>query len=268
MLNRLTFNSTLNYKNILIETKDTQSLISENICALTDRFNKFGIVVVKFIDKVDPHTVLLKLKDYFGNIVSHKRSDKDGICVISAANPLNEYLGTSNLPHTPHTDGSYQNNPPKVVAMFCEEASKYGGISILVSCKEIYNKLLKNPQIVLSTLFLKNFLIIQRDGEKAEHPMFTKYKNKLFCVFRMDSFVSIASTKHARESFVNVKKEVLKSENQFRFKLRMNHLIILDNAGILHGRTRFPDNQRRILWRATYEGLKEKQSLFNFGFDI
>ncbi|MCP6763132.1 MAG: TauD/TfdA family dioxygenase [Fischerella sp. CENA71] len=231
-------------------------------------FNKFKFVILECEPLLNIQDNLLALKKYFGRIKRHKRSLENGISVIEnlGNSPLsNTYLATTNQTHLMHTDGPFEIEPPKIVAMQCERSSKEGGLSQIVYAESVYEYLMKNHFQELVDLFTYP-LTITRDHQTATQKIFVEQEGRISMIFRADSIISTTIPLQLEKAFNIIKHYVNCLNNQLIFKLQANQIILLDNTSVLHGRTSFPCNEARKLNRLWFDGNSEYSHHLQLGF--
>jgi alpha-ketoglutarate-dependent taurine dioxygenase len=236
---------------------------------LFDIFNKFKFVILQSEPLLNPQENLLGLKKFFGSIIKHKRSDENGIVSVENLGDFtdsnSQLLSASNQMFSMHTDGTYENEPPRVVAMQCITPSKNGGLSQIVYGESVYEYLMENHFQELQNL-LAHTLTITRGDQTATRAIFLEKEGRISITFRADSLVSIAMTPEVKKAFNLLKEYVNSPNNQLRFKLQANQILLLDNTSVLHGRTSFPDNEVRKLNRLCFDGISEYSHHIKFGF--
>ncbi|BAY49800.1 hypothetical protein SAMD00079811_74290 [Scytonema sp. HK-05] len=236
--------------------------------SLFELFNKFKLVILECEPLPNPQDNLLALKKFFGSVKRHKRSDENGIVLVEnlGNSPLaTTYLATTNQAHLMHTDGPYEMEPPKIVAMQCEIPSKDGGLSQIVYSESVYEYLMENYLQELHRLFTYP-LTITRGDQTATRTVFVEKEGRISMTFRADSIISIAIPLQLEKVFRIIKNYVNDPNNQFIFELKANQIVILDNTSVLHGRTSFPDNEVRKLNRLWFDGISEYAHHLEFGF--
>ncbi|KOP23554.1 taurine catabolism dioxygenase TauD [Hapalosiphon sp. MRB220] len=235
---------------------------------LFEIFNQFKFVILECEQLPDIQENLLALTKYFGCIKRHKRSLENGITLIEnlGNSPLsNNYLATTNQTHLMHTDGPFEIEPPKIVAMQCERPSKEGGLSQIVYAESVYEYLMKNHFQELLDLFTYP-LTITRDHQTAKQKIFVEREGRISMIFRADSIISTAIPIQLEKAFNIIKHYANCLNNQLIFKLQANQIILLDNTSVLHGRTSFPDHEDRKLNRLWFDGNSEYSHHLQLGF--
>ncbi|MCX7594902.1 MAG: TauD/TfdA family dioxygenase [Fischerella sp.] len=239
---------------------------------LFEIFNKFKFVILQSEPLLNPQENLLALKIFFGSIIKHKRSDENGIVSVEnlgnftdSTDSNSQLLSASNQMFSMHTDGTYENEPPRVVAMQCIMPSKNGGLSQIVYGESVYEYLMENHFQELQNL-LTHTITITRGDQTATRAIFLEKEGRISITFRADSVVSIAMPPEVKKAFNIIKEYVNSPNNQLIFKLKANQILLLDNTSVLHGRTSFPDNEVRKLNRVCFDGISEYSHHLKFGF--
>ncbi|MEI2577916.1 TauD/TfdA family dioxygenase [Scytonema sp. PRP1] len=273
------FGANLDDKKITEASKIDISQVTLKITKLTDisqsdktslfeLFNKFKLVILECEPLPNPQDNLLALNNFFGSVKRHKRSDENGIVLVEnlGNSPLaTTYVATTNQAHLMHTDGPYEMEPPKIVAMQCEIPSKHGGLSQIVYSESVYEYLMENYLQELHRLFTYP-LTITRGDQTARRAIFLEKEGKISMSFRADSVVSIAIPSQLENVYRIIKNYVNNPKNQLIFKLQANQILVFDNTSILHGRTSFPENQVRKLNRLWFDGISEYTHHIQLGF--
>ncbi|CBN58806.1 hypothetical protein OSCI_3890022 [Kamptonema sp. PCC 6506] len=232
-------------------------------------FNQFGFVILEHNPPCEHQCIkqnLLFLSDFFGTVKQHKRSNKDGISIITPLEGYPDYIATTNKAHLLHTDGTFEQDAPKIVALQCEIPSKEGGLSQIIQAESIYEYLSKNDPQGLQKCFMTDAFTIVRHDQTATKPIFKREKQRILMEFRSDSTAFIQIKLELKETFKLIKEYINNPKNQFIFKLQANQILITDNTRILHGRTSFPDYEVRKLNRLWFNGESKYSHLIRLGF--
>ncbi len=241
-----------------------------NIQKLFEIFNQYKFVILECNPLPNPKENLLALEKIFGSIKKSKRSEVDGI--IPVENLHNSSLAktnvsTTNTIHLMHTDGSAEIDPPKIVALQCEIPSHNGGLSQIICAESIYEYLRKNHFQELQVLFI-NPLTVTRVEQTASRPIFVEQEGKISITFRTirKDHVSIEIPSQIKKVYNIINNYVNNPKNQLIFKLKAHQILILDNTGVLHGRTSFPENEFRKLNKLWFDGISEYSHRLQLGF--
>lgn len=233
------------------------------LCALSDEekagmyniFRRYGVVVLRphSSNFEDYENELLSIKELFGNDVEHERSNQAGISKIKIdTDPeWSDYFGTNNSETGLHTDGSYTQEPPKIVIHQCIRPAKdVGGKTQLVSCKNIYSQLKEDSSDLIEHLICPNDVFtINRSQKTSTKSVFCdcKRNGRTEATFRSRGPANITiSPGKAEEAFRKFDYLVHEPSNIFTMRLRMHDILVIDNTAILHGRESFEDPGREL----------------------
>ncbi|MEC4887652.1 MAG: TauD/TfdA family dioxygenase [Scytonema sp. PMC 1070.18] len=253
---------------VTLKISEVAKIKDTELQRLFDIFNKFKFVIIECESSPNPRENLLALRRFFGSVKRHKRSDQDGIVPVqNFGNTLatSDQISATNKQHLLHTDGSFDLDPPKVVAMQCEIPAETGGFSQIVYGEAIYEYLNKNYLEELQNLF-SNPITITRGRETATRAMFVSKEGRVLITFRYDSVISITIPKEVKTAVEIVKDYILNPNNQFIYKLKFHQILVIDNTSLLHGRTSFPNNEFRKINRLWFDGISEYFNSLQFGF--
>lgn len=263
-----TFDASFNHRNVIVEVSETED-IELSKARLVHLFNCFGFVIVEFPREKNNPEILLHLVSVFGNVVQHNRADSRGIVPVMVLSDYPDYIGASNLPHPLHTDSSFVATPPKVMALQCEISSERGGLTKLVSCKAIYQYLVKTNPEGLEQLFNPDAFTISRDDQITTRPVFFLDSGFVCMAFRAnDGKANVSVKRNAEEAFSSIISFVNDPINQIVFKLEVGQILIADNYATLHGRTGFDAASPRKLNRVNLDGASNHSDNLRFGFVV
>jgi hypothetical protein len=163
-----------------------------------------------------------------------------------------------------HTDGAFEADPPKILALQCEIAAKDRGYSRILSGEILYEYLVhKSPESLLA-LFEADAFSIMRGNKQLSRPIFESINQKIYLAFRFDKSVTTFVKSQAQEAF-NLAVDFMKNPlNQLIFKLRENQILVADNTRVLHGRTAFTGHRK--LNRLWLDGSSTYKEEFEVGF--
>jgi alpha-ketoglutarate-dependent taurine dioxygenase len=235
-------------------------------------FNKYGFVLITPNELGDN---LVSLKSLFGTLVKHEKMNSNGILVIDPL--LGHSIGQKNaqLDHLPHTDESFLSESSKIMILQCVTQSCTGGDTTIVYGSEMYNYCKKNfTKEEVQLLFLKDCISVSRTlsnsskTNSSSFPIFSyNEKNCLEIKWRsMDSYVNKVNEK-VFKLYEKLNKFVCDSRNQFKFKLKENQILVVDNRALCHGRTSFSTDEKRTLWRTNYMNDGKLNTVLLNGFN-
>ena len=158
---------------------------------------------------------------------------------------------TTNLAIPCHTEDFFDEIPADILVLFCIKAAEKGGESFLANVKGIVNKLDKKTIDLL---------------QKPIFPSYSGYKkilNKIdsdFCISYSRVIIDKAIEQYGLNCSEQAKKAInildhVIEEEQNTITLVNNDILIIDNNRFLHGRTSFPDNSDRLLYRVKVRSI-------------
>jgi alpha-ketoglutarate-dependent taurine dioxygenase len=233
---------------------------------LAQQFNLFGALVVEFEQEELAREQLLCFKNIFGSTVPHDRADQDMIAEIAVSDNFRGYLGTSNAEHYFHTDGAYDDLPPRATALRCQIPSQQGGATRLVSGEAIYDYLSSTDPKGLQALFAPNALCVERASNKSCQPVFREENGQVTMRYRADHTTTYSEDPAAKSAFDKIKAFLDDPNNYMEFTLRPKQVLITDNTRVLHARTSFPKDEPRKMHRLFFSGDTALQNNLIFGF--
>lgn len=229
-------------------------------------FNAFKFVILDCEPLPNAEENLLALTKLFGAVKKHhKKSDDNGILPIVDVGSSTD-LTLNHEEHPIHTDGTFYVEPPKVVALQCEIPARTGGISQIVYGESVYEYFNKYHPEELQSLFTPGSLTITKDNQTSQRAVFTEKEGRISVRFRSDKFVSTEILPQVRNAVSLFQNYINEPNNQIKFKLKANQILLLENTGVLHGRTSFPKNDPRKLNKLWFDGDSESAREIQFGF--
>lgn len=223
--------------------------------------NTYGIALVEFEDEETPKEQLLCFKEVLGDIMFHDRADNYGIAEVAVIDNSSVYPGISSRAYTFHTDGSYDQNPPEIVALRCQTSALSGGITQLASAKKLFDWMQSKHPDALDALFEKDALIIRRDKKFFSGSIFEKISKDRFSIrYRADEAVLEPKNEEIRYAKKLVEDFLSEKENLVEFSLKERQVLLTDNLSVLHGRTAFNPEDPRKLHRLWFNGKTSKNN--------
>lgn len=252
------FDSRTDLNMLTFKVSSVKEMSEEQKGSFFTLFNRYGAVVLEHDPSDNPKDNLIDISKYFGNVVGHDRADEDGITTIANLEGFEGYLGASNTDHPLHTGGVYSDEPPVVILLQCLKQSVTGGETILVSSKKIYEYLKEKDPRSLDRLKENGVLTIKRKEAQSSRAIFDENflgNGRYMFSFRCDEVIRFEiDPAEMILPIAEVKRFIDRPENQIRFKLKENQILIADNASVMHARTAFPAEEERCLLRITTDG--------------
>lgn len=230
--------------------------VARSSLSIINLLNAYGAAIVQFEKDELPKNQLLCFKELFGNTMSHDRSDIDGITEVAVIDESSVYPGISSRAYTFHTDGSYDVNPPPIVALRCEIPARRGGISQLASGKKLHDWLASIDKAALDSLYSEDALSIDRAAKSFSGPVFRKYlNNRLAIRYRADEAVQPSDNSNVQKAVALIHNFLSDKDNLISFRLEKRQVLLTDNFTVLHGRTSFESDDPRKMHRLWFDGL-------------
>lgn len=206
-----------------------------------------------------PKETLLALSRCLGELLSHPHSEADGLVPITLKPGHSNFVNTTHTTLPPHSDGVFLPEPPSYVAMWCREAAKVGGESLIVQSQQLLERALQiDAQAVRG---LTKPVTVQRDETTFTRCPLRHLESRFLFNFRFDSAVQLDCAPETRAG-IELVQELLTTELVKRIPLQPNQILVVDNNACLHGRDSFPITEKRYLSRAWYQGAPELQDGF------
>eukprot|EP01083_Nonionella_stella_P091423 255609_1 len=275
---RRSFNRYFDVNKVKLNVENTLNFQTDCVLVndFVDIFNEYGFVILEcaetnqnnqnrqeFVENNE-----LNLQYLFGSISEYEAADTRGILSLDSLSPHSEFVASAEIIHAPHTDGSFSVRPEKIVSLGCVvECESGGGKSILVSGQSIIeyiHELCKSDDIYsvgYKRLFDEDCmttgrrLLNSKQWFEATKPIFRKNAGNgmiemCYCdrkhMLRMNEDDALIKLWDKIRSFVE------NDSNQLHFQLKANQIAVLDNYGLLHGRTVFEEGELRIMKRTNF----------------
>jgi alpha-ketoglutarate-dependent taurine dioxygenase len=268
------FDSNFDYHQSLLPVQSISQLSEPEIIDMYKIFQKWGFVIIR-PNATDEYMnscthELLNLKQYFGKDFEHERSDKNGISKITLEPGYPDHFSTNNFDTGLHTDGSYVENPPKVVIHQCIVPSETGGKTLLVSFKNVYRQIPDDASIRLLTCPSLTFTLSRSCRS---------HTRSVFCNCERDGRIHAAfrSNRHSetvhigfsngfyKQAFNKLDEIIHDPKNILTFNLKKFDILVLDNTSVLHGRNEFEDGSDRLLHRLLLDGKLDGEIKERYG---
>ncbi|MBU6214292.1 TauD/TfdA family dioxygenase [Patescibacteria group bacterium] len=260
------FGSELAPEALLVSVHSSEEIVgsAHSIISLLDTY---GVAIVQFEKEEPPRNQLLCFKELFGKTMSHDRSDDDDITEVAVIDESSVYPGISSRAYTFHTDGSYDVNPPPIVALRCEIPARQGGITQLASGKKLHDWLSSTDKEALESLYREDALFINRAAKSFSGAVFRTYlNNRLAIRYRADEAVRSPENSNVRRAVGLVHDFLSEEKNLVSFRLEAGQVLLTDNFTVLHGRTAFESDDPRKLHRLWFDGISSSEEQACIGF--
>lgn len=238
--------STLSYDNIVLLENTTESTLNKVSTLLNS--NDHCILQLEPQKDYDIDTISNLLTKHFGKPISFRNRKQLPYAKVQPEIETQHYV-TSNWAQPLHTDEGHTRIYPQTLALFCAQPAENGGISLLVEFQSLYALLKERYGQETSVLFDDSCLLVSNVYGQEHKPLLTKDKTGKIGI----SYSSILNELYCSESVFEmynfITNYVHNPDNQIRYKLQKNQILILDNTQVLHSRTAFNANSNRLLYR-------------------
>lgn len=234
----------------VIEVDSLDVMPADEIHDIVSGVSRWGCVLIRQSGAaaVDHSRVLARLGRHFGNPIRHRLSDENGVHPIRAMPGYPSYANTTSADLLLHTDGSFEENPPKVMLISCERPAAVGGHSRICFGRQLFDRLSREFPEELEGLWHGDSFTIRRDDRKSSKPVFKQVGgDRIAITFRFGSDVEIEVHPQAARGYQRIVSLLSDPANFIEFKLGTNEILAFDNTAVLHGRTDFPADSGRIL---------------------
>jgi alpha-ketoglutarate-dependent taurine dioxygenase len=247
-----------------IEVASLENIRDHDAKEIVAAVSQEGCVIVqqKGEAPVNHSQALARLGRHFGKPIRHRLSDENGVHPIRTIPGYASYANTTSADLLLHTDGSFEEHPPRVMLMSCEMPAASGGHTRICFARDIHSRLSQNFPADIAGLWLPDSFTIRRDDRKSSKPVFRHVGNGRIAIsFRFGNDVEIEVRPEAASGYQRIVSLLSDPANFLEFKLQRNELLAFDNTAVLHGRTDFPAGSGRILHGLWLDGAPENGEL-------
>jgi len=263
------FDSNLALESFLVPV---QSSASEDLLLAAPRIiellNTYGVAVVQFEKEESAREQLVCFKEIFGDTMMHDRSDSYGIAEVTITDESSPYPGASSREYSFHTDGTYDEHPPNIVALRCQIPAQEGGITQLASGKKIHERLSSVDRVALEALHRNDALSISRAGKTFSGGVFKRTGDRMAIRYRTDEAAHHSDDASVRRGIELIQNFLSDEKNLVSFKLGAKQVLITDNLTVLHARTAFGLGDPRLMHRLWFNGAPKGSGKIFFGFTM
>ncbi len=193
---------------------------------------------------------------HFGSIRGGSFWDKYFEVIYDPSNPTpGRSLARTATEFPLHTDGSFETNPPKYIALQCIQNDVEGfGVSVLVDSWKLIPQLSDDSRAVLE----KSSFLFSRFSSGKEVRAFSpilKSQNGQFIIrYRNDrNFTLTPPDDRARVALAEFHTLLNSPDLREEIFLMPGDILVVDNQRLLHGRTALSGKKRRVLRRLWIE---------------
>lgn len=248
----------------IIEVDGLDVLPAETIQDIVGSVSQTGCVLVRQMGNAPvTHTLALsRLGSHFGHPIRHRLSDENGVHPIRNIRGYPSYANTTNAELLLHTDGSFEENPPKVMLISCEIPAPSGGQTRICFARSLHDRLLQDFPSELAGLWRDDSFTIRRDDRRSSKPVFKRVgRDRIAITFRFGNDVEIDIHPEAANGYRRIVSLLGDPANFIEFKLQSNEILAFDNTAVLHGRTDFASDAGRVLHGLWLDGQPAGGSL-------
>tara|TARA_R110000868_G_scaffold396846_2_gene669207 strand:- start:5887 stop:6732 length:846 start_codon:yes stop_codon:yes gene_type:complete len=222
-----------------------------------------GFVLVSVETNPNIQEVISWQNVFLGPSMKDRGDDRGGYSTVMAEKD-GKFFVNSSLSQPIHTDEGHTSRFPRYISLYCETPSLSGGVSTLVSAEAMIEKLKVNFADRIHQLFNRNAIKVKNVGGFETKNILMRLPDGRTGISYSPILRELTCDESIFEMFSNITKYVHNPDNQIRFRLARNHLLIVDNCRVLHGRTRFLASDRRILSRMWFSECRLNSTLASF----
>lgn len=164
-----------------------------------------------------------------------------------AVTPNRKYYASSSVGQPMHSDDAHRTAPPPLISLFCDQPSHDGGVTTLAPLGEHLDR---HRSAIPRECFAPDALTLLGSMGSIQRPLLID-GYQLGC-----ALPSIAAEIRGEPVVLDVLATLIewchRPENQIRVRLEAGDVLFIDNFRWVHGRTPFPAEQPRRLYRASF----------------
>ena len=226
------------YKVLDIEDLSLHTTVVENCYTVLNTANNQSL-----------RSIVRMLSTHFGEPLKDVGYRKKYLAKVAAV-PQGKYYFNTKYSQPLHADEGYRNIFPRFVSLYCVRPAATGGMSTLVMVNELLTALKKVFKEDVKNLYLPDFIKIDSHCKGLYKQIFFRLNQKIVGMSYSPIMRSLQTTELGYEMISFINQFIHDPNNQYRFSLQKNDLLIMDNCQVLHGRTRFDDHDsNRLLVR-------------------
>ena len=226
-------------KSMAVSPLDIQNLysaVTENNYVVLNVHNKSLLSIMRMLVK------------HFGEPLKDVGYRKKYLAKVEAI-PKGKYYFNTKYSQPLHADEGYRNTFPRFVSLYCIRPAANGGISTLVMVNELLSELKRVFEEDVEKLYLPDYIKIDSPCEESNKQILFRLNQKKVGMSYSPIMRKLQTTALGYDMISFINQFIHDPNNQYRISLKKNDLLIMDNCQVLHGRTRFDDNDNRLLLR-------------------
>lgn len=228
---------------------------------LVRRLDEVGAVVLSPDREVNELATYQTLDRLLGMHVWHDMENAHGIVELNPLKPTSINVADTEHAHQPHTDDAYTEKPAVFMTLNCRVAAQTGGESVLISGADFLEAM---STAELETLKKPGMVTMGRRPAEpgapwkftSSIPMFwVDPESKRLCLrWRCKDKCVKEVAPEAVEAYERLNEIALDDCKRLLVPLQPTEVLVLDNRAHAHGRTSYPKDEPRLLWRKNYFG--------------
>lgn len=201
-------------------------------------------------------SILRVLTKTFGQQVRDVGINKKYIARVEAVTNGRFYINTA-FSQPLHSDEGYRTVFPRFVSLYCVKPSLKGGASTIIKVTELLAGLRKIFKEHVENLFCPDFIQIDTASGKINKQLLFHMGNGMTGMSYSPILRGLETNELGYDMISWINKFIHEPANQYRFSLKENDLLIMDNCLVLHGRTAFNEQDDRLLLRFWNESISQ-----------
>ena len=230
---------------------DTLSFFYEDTFLISDLLKeiiqKNGFVIINMKEKT-VLSILRGLTKTFGKQIRDVGIKRKYIARVESVISGKFYINTA-FSQPLHSDEGYRTVFPRFVSLYCVKPSLNGGTSTIIKVTELVTELRKVFKEQVDNLFCPDFIQIETSSGKMNKQLLFHLGNGVIGMSYSPILRKLETNELGYDMILWINKFIHDPENQYRFSLKENDLLMMDNCQVLHGRTAFNEQDDRLLLR-------------------
>ncbi|MFT4060185.1 MAG: TauD/TfdA family dioxygenase [Legionella sp.] len=201
-------------------------------------------------------SILRALTKTFGQQIRDVGINKKYIARVEAVTNGKFYINTA-FSQPLHSDEGYRTVFPRFVSLYCVKSSLKGGASTIIKVTELLAGLRTVFKEHVENLFCPDFIQIDTASGKVNKQLLFHMGNGMIGMSYSPILRGLETNELGYEMISWINKFIHEPANQYRFTLKENDLLMMDNCQVLHGRTAFNKQDDRLLLRFWNESISQ-----------
>lgn len=232
---------------------DEDTFLSSDSLKQIIQKNGFAILNMK---KRTLLSILRGLAKTFGPQIRDVGINKKYIARVKAVTNGRFYINTA-FSQPLHSDEGYRTVFPRFVSLYCVKSSLKGGVSTIIKVTELLAGLGTVFKEHVENLYRPDFIQIDTASGKINKQLLFHIDNGMTGMSYSPILRGLTTNELGYDMISWINKFIHDPANQYRFSLKENYLLIMDNCQVLHGRTAFNEKDNRLLLRFWNESISK-----------